>query len=374
MPPVTLPKSFPSQADPAAVVTGPGVRFTVLTSRLIRLEYSQGNAFEDRASQAFWYRHQPAPPSGLTQTPEQIEIETEHLLLRYAITPDGFTDRTLSIRVKALDVTWRFGAYDRHNLRGTACTLDNVDGAVPLEPGLVSRAGWALVDDSRSLVFDGEGWLVQRPATRDAEYRDLYFFGHGHDYIGCLQTMAGAGPCPMLPRYVLGNWWSRYWAYRQDELRDLMVEFRARSAARRVHHRHGLAHHPDRQRVRPAGRATPGTATCCPTPGLPRAGCTRRACAPRSTCIPRMASGRTRRSTRRWRAHGAGPAAGEPVHFDLADPRSPRAISRSCTTRWRQQGVDFWWLDWQQGRRMIHSQARGRGDGSAVVAQPPALL
>ena len=122
MPLVTLQKSFPAQADPAAVVTGPGVRFTVLTSRLIRLEYSQGSAFEDRASQAFWRRQQPVPAFRAAQTPEQIEIETEHLLLRYAITPDGFTDRTLSIRVKAFDVTWRFGDYDRHNLRGTACT------------------------------------------------------------------------------------------------------------------------------------------------------------------------------------------------------------------------------------------------------------
>ena len=60
MSPITLPKSFPSQADPAAVVTGPGVRFTVLTSRLIRLEYSQDSAFEDRASQAFWHRRRPA--------------------------------------------------------------------------------------------------------------------------------------------------------------------------------------------------------------------------------------------------------------------------------------------------------------------------
>ncbi len=36
-----------------------------------------------------------------------------------------------------------------------------------------------------------------------------------------------AGPVPLLPRWALGNWWSRYWAYTADELLGLMDEFRA---------------------------------------------------------------------------------------------------------------------------------------------------
>ena len=56
--------------------------------------------------------------------------------------------------------------------------------------------------------------------------------------MGCLQEYAQvSGRVPLPPRYALGNWWSRYWAYRQDELRDLMVEFREKAgAALRVHH------------------------------------------------------------------------------------------------------------------------------------------
>jgi alpha-glucosidase (family GH31 glycosyl hydrolase) len=91
----------------------------------------------------------------------------------------------------------------------------------------MSRAGWAMVDDSQSLVFNQQGWLEQRPPAKTAEYRDLYFFGYGHDYLGCLADYGlVSGRAPLLPRYALGNWWSRYWAYRQDELRDLMLEFR----------------------------------------------------------------------------------------------------------------------------------------------------
>lgn len=358
MPPVTLPKSFPSQADPAAVITGPGVRFTVLTSRLIRLEYSQGNAFEDRASQAFWRRHQPAPSFRAAQTREQIEIETEHLLLRYAITPDGFTDRTLSIRVKALDVTWCFGAYDRHNLRGTACTLDNVDGEVPLEPGLVSRAGWALVDDSHSLVFDGEGWLVQRPAARDAEYRDLYFFGHGHDYIGCLQDYGRvSGRAPMLPRYALGNWWSRFWAYRQDELRDLMVEFRARQVPLAVCIIDMDWH------ITRTGNASSGWTGYTWNPDLwpdPEGFLAwLHAQGLRTALNLHPADGvwpHEAQYEAMARFMGQDPQRGEPVHFDLADPRFVEGYFEILHHPLEAQGVDFWWLDWQQGRRMIHSR------------------
>ena len=43
---------FNPLADPAAVVTADNVRFTVLTARLLRLEYSPTVACADRSSQA----------------------------------------------------------------------------------------------------------------------------------------------------------------------------------------------------------------------------------------------------------------------------------------------------------------------------------
>ena len=213
--------------DPEAVVYAPHVRFTLLTSRLIRMEYSPSDEFEDRASQPFWFRCQPAPAFELTQSAGLLTIETEHLLLRYAPSARGFTPVSLSIHVKATDNTWHFGEHiwKSGDLKGTARTLDETDGFVALEAGLMARSGWALVDDSRSLVFDEQSWLVARTATDNL---DLYFFGYGHDYIGCLQDFQKvAGPAPLIPRWLLGNWWSRYWAYRQDELQGLIEDFAA---------------------------------------------------------------------------------------------------------------------------------------------------
>ena len=75
----------------------------------------------------------------------------------------------------------------------------------------MARSGWAVVDDSRSLVFDAEGWLEPRNAPGNL---DLYFFGYGQDYAACLRDFRQvAGQTPLIPRWILGNWWSRYWAY-----------------------------------------------------------------------------------------------------------------------------------------------------------------
>jgi hypothetical protein len=74
-----------------AVVTAGNVRFTVLTVRLLRLEYSPTGVFEDRPSQAFCYRRQPVPAFNVRRGDGSIEIETEHLLLRCTEHPRGFT-------------------------------------------------------------------------------------------------------------------------------------------------------------------------------------------------------------------------------------------------------------------------------------------
>ena len=215
------------QPDSAAVVRGPAVRFTVLTSRLIRLEYSATEEFEDCPSQAFWYRRQPVPQFQVRRTDALIEIETEHVHLRYAPTARGFTPGTLSIHVKATDGAWFFGDHigKSGNLRGTTRTLDVTNGYAELDPGLMARSGWAIVDDSRSLIFDPDGWLTARTAPDNL---DLYFFGYGRDYVACLQDFQKvSGKTPLIPRWALGNWWSRFWAYTQDELQALMAAFEA---------------------------------------------------------------------------------------------------------------------------------------------------
>ncbi len=339
---------FAPVAAPQAVVVGPGVRFTVLTPRLIRLEQSNG-AFEDRASQPFWYRRQPVPDFRSMVTDAGIEIETEYLHLRYDPRAGGFTPESLAIELKGWGVTWRYGDPDSGNLLGTARTLDRVSGSTPLGPGLLSRSGWAIVDDSDTLVFNEEGWLERRP--EDPSRRDLYFFGHGHDYLGCLQDYARvAGPVPLLPRWALGNWWSRYWAYSQDELKGLMHEFEAHGIPLSVCIIDMDWH------ITETGNACSGwtgftwNRELWPDPesfiawlhekGLRTALNVHPAegVHPHEAMYEEMA-----------RDMGIDPATQEPVPFDIADPRFAQSYFQRIFHPLEEQGVDFWWMDWQQG-------------------------
>ncbi|MBK8795928.1 MAG: DUF5110 domain-containing protein [Anaerolineales bacterium] len=355
-------------ADPAAVVTAGSVRVTVLTARLLRLEYSPTGAFEDRPSQAFWHRQQPAPAFDVRRGDGVLEIETEHLLLRYTEHAHGFTPISLSVTLKASGATWCYGdrSWAAGNLQGTTRTLDEVDGWAHLEPGLMARNGYAMVDDSRSLVFDAHGWLAARSAPDNL---DLYFFGYGHDYIGCLQEFQRvAGQTPLIPRWILGNWWSRYWAYSEAELKALMQEFRAREFPLSVcivdmdwhttqtgNRSVGWTGYtwnrdlfPDPARVI-AWLHAQGLHTALnlhPADGVH----------PHEEQYAAMAA-----------AVGIDPATGEPVEFDSVDPRFVEAYFKFLhhpqeemgqeetefleETRFLGNGVDFWWLDWQQGKQ-----------------------
>jgi hypothetical protein len=110
LPPVP---TFHPIANPKAIVSAPNVRFTVLTDQLIRLEYSADGRFEDRPSQAFWHREQPAPRFKKMVSDTSVEIETEYLHLKYRITRSGFSARNLTITLKATGVTWRYGMAPR---------------------------------------------------------------------------------------------------------------------------------------------------------------------------------------------------------------------------------------------------------------------
>ncbi|MDD9206060.1 glycoside hydrolase family 31 protein, partial [Georgenia sp. 10Sc9-8] len=143
-------------------------------------------------------------------------------------TPSGLSV-TMRGRVQDTHRTrWRYGdpvqdpSGRLSNLGGTARTLDDVDGPIELEPGLLSYTGYAVVDDSASLLMTQDGWVRPRPGGGE----DLYFFGHGRDYAAVLREFFRlTGPSPLLPRWALGNWWSRYHPYSDQEYLDLMDRF-----------------------------------------------------------------------------------------------------------------------------------------------------
>ncbi len=345
----SFPIQFQGAAHNTAIVTVPGARFTLLSPRLLRLEFSPTDSFEDRPSQAFWYRRQPVPPFDVHREESRLAIETEYLLLHYEISDAGFAAATLSITLKESAATWRFGEQDSLNLLGTARTLDNVDGALVLEEGLLSRQGWTVYDDSRSLVFDDQGWLAPRRAVEEA--LDLYFFGYGRDYQACLTDFcAVAGAAPLLPRYALGNWWSRYWAYSERELLGLMDEFRAHDVPLSVCVIDMDWHITDTGNASSGWTGYTWNRELFPDPPafigeLHRRGLkTALNLHPADGLYPHEAQYEAMAARL-----GSDAESKVPLPFDIADPSYTSAYFELLHHPYEADGVDFWWMDWQQG-------------------------
>lgn len=337
-------------AVPQSIVKTEHARFTILTPRMIRMEWSPTGNFENRASQPFWYRAQTTPEFSAATVDGRLVIETAFLRLQYQ--PDqAFTPDNLEIELKKSDKTWHFGDLDEQNLGGTARTVDGIDGSTPLSMGLISRAGWSVVDDSNSLVFDEVGWL--QPRGGPSGQLDLYFLGYGHDYQGCLTDFNKvAGSVPMIPRYVLGNWWSRYWAYTQAELQQLMEDFQAHEVPLSVCIIDMDWHITKTNNASRGWTGYTWNRELFPDPegalrffhekGLkvalnlhPADGVY-----PHEEMYQEMSE-----------AVGNDPTNEEPVEFDITNPRFVEAYFRILHHPQEARGIDFWWMDWQQGVR-----------------------
>ena len=207
----------------ANMVIGEKYRITMLTEGLIRLEYSEDGIFEDRATQMAFFRDFPETNYRLLHMEDRIEIHTSRIHLIY--NEKEFSSHGLSIQVKgnlsAYHSIWHYGE-EIHDLKGTARTLDMVDGETELEHGVVSEFGYSLLDDSKSQILLEDGWIEPRKKG----IQDLYFWGYGHDYKEALHDFYYlCGKSPMLPRYALGNWWSRYYKYTEDSYLELIKKF-----------------------------------------------------------------------------------------------------------------------------------------------------
>ena len=349
----TLPKlNTCPKAEPSAVVTGVNYRITVLTERLLRLEYCNEGCFEDRATQIVLDRKFAPCDFQVCEKETSLEITTRYLRLVYD--RKEFSEEGLSIEITGIGTLrkWHYNSPPDSggNFGGTTRTLDEVDGSCEIEPGLLSMDGWAVLDDSGSLLLDENGWIV----PRDKEETDLYFFGYGQDCLGCLKDYYHlTGKPPMLPRYALGNWWSRYFEYTEDSYKELMGRFEREGIPFSVavidmdwHLVHidpkygdgwtGFTWNqelfPDPERflrwLHEKGMHT--TLNLHPAQGIQA----------HEKCYPEAAE-----------ALGVDADSEEPVKFDFTDPTFIKAYFKYGCYPHEKMGVDFWWIDWQQGSR-----------------------
>lgn len=336
------------------------VRFTVIAEGAVRLEYAPDGKFVDGKSFVAVEREYPDAEYSVKKG-SWIEISTPKMIVRYRKGSGAFNSANLSIRSpKGAQVpfAWTPGQQQTGNLKGTYRTLDGYDGdsfiyderhpKIPIEEGLLATDGWTLIDDSRNFLFDGDSdweWVAARP---DNGSQDWYFLAYGHDYRQALKDFTlFAGKIPLPPRYAFGYWWSRYWAYSDRELRTLVKNFRAYDIPLDVLVIDMDWHYTDGDRGGWTGWSW--NRTLFPDPAkflafLDREGI-------RSTLNLHPADG-VKCGEDNYasvaRDMGIDPASKQTVPWISSDKKFIRSMFRRILTPMERNGVDFWWLDWQQ--------------------------
>lgn len=247
-------QNYEPVARKAAIVESGNMRFTVLTPKLIRIEYSPSRQFEDRATFGIVNRNLPVPKFSQKVENGYLLITTSALRLRYKLGTVPSTknvnsnDLTITLRLNGRDVVWYPGKDDAMNLLGTTRTLDNCAGDSKrgeLEKGILSRAGWAIADESpatrrgdgsTTFAFEGKvddiAWLSKQ---QNQDNLDWYFFGYGHNYKEALgDFIKVAGRIPMPPLYIFGYWYSKYQKYTQQDFMDLVTAMNTNQIPRDV--------------------------------------------------------------------------------------------------------------------------------------------
>ncbi|WP_083257045.1 glycoside hydrolase family 31 protein [Arcticibacter eurypsychrophilus] len=217
-------------ADKKAIVTTDNARFTVLTPQLLRMEWATDKSFDDHASFVVVNRKLPVPIFTSKTENGWLIINTSELELRYKVNSGTFTSENLKVKyLKSDTVNWYPGKQQKYNLGGTIRTLDGADGEfnrhenrkIKLEDGILARDGWYFLNDSSSLRLDNSAWPWVYKKERKAQ--DWYFIGYGNNYKTALYDFSLiAGKVPMIPRYAFGYWWSRYWSYSDNEIQNLV--------------------------------------------------------------------------------------------------------------------------------------------------------
>ena len=351
----------PAKED--AQITLGDIRISVITDRIIRIEKG---AFTDKRTQAIMCRNFHNTQFKSAKLQNKVSIRTQLCTFTVDI-------NTLETSVKFADSNKTASPSNASNLGGTARTLDGTFGVLGgwkgkrekkdhfclghIRRGIFSTDGVAEYDDTKSVLLDEDGGV----SMREGKCVDKYIFAFGDDYLGGLYEFYQlTGKTPVLPKYALSNWWSRYHAYTDKEYLALMDKFAKKDVPLTVatidmdwHIVKDVPKGTEYHSMQGAGWTgyTFEKSLFPDYKGFLK-GLKQRGLAVTMNLHPRDG---VRSFEVQYRdmanACGINPDSGKTVQFDLTDKRFLNAYFDILHHPYEQDGVDFWWIDWQQGTK-----------------------
>lgn len=333
-----------AKANDDQIFIGHGLRITFITSRLIRVE--KADSFTDLASYTVWNRNFESGEMKVSKQGKNVTVETNCAVFTIK------NSKPYSVYFKDTKNTEIFSK--QKNLKGTCRTLDMTFGKVPLENGFITEGGAYLLNDSTSMLLDGDGHFVPRKEGAV----DYYAFAYGKNPRETIRAFYKiSSPTPLIPRFALGVWWSRYHAYTQKEYLDLMARFRAENIPLTVatvdmdwHWVHGI----DKKFGVKYGGWTGYSWNTELFPDY-------------KEFFNKLKSDNLHITLNLHPADGV--HSYEDMYEDMAkavgiDPKTKEKVDFRCSSDdfwnayfdilhkpYEKDGVDFWWIDWQQGKK-----------------------
>lgn len=353
-------KTFP-KVNEKNVVLWKDYRVSVLSDRLFRLEKSENGKFRDEATLSVWFRNMPPQCFSVKENADSLEVKTASVLL--------------ILKEKREDCCVVLGGEEKPidnsgNLKGTARTLDCFDGEftrdgkkLVLEDGVCSKTGVAVLDDSNSATLCANGEI----AKEYADGTDEYVFAYGKDYRGAIKALYSiCGGVPLVPRYALGNWWSRYRKYTDEEYLKVLHRFEEREIPLSVATIDMDWHYSDyldeQKKITESGKNTPFYGG---NNGWTGYSWNKELFPDYKKFLKQVKSQNLKITLNlhpadgvRWfedcyedmaKAVGVDATTQERIAFDIFDPVFTNAYFSVLHHPYEKAGVDFWWIDWQQG-------------------------
>ena len=346
-------------------------RVSVLFDRLFRIEKNRSGAFHDAATQSVWYRNMPAVRFDVKEASSYVEIKTESVTLHLA---KSIAKSYVLLNGKKVPLN------NEGNLLGTTRTLDMYDGDVCIEKdaytklelgtGVCSKSGVAVFDDTESLRLMDDGRLCEK----SSDELDIYVFAYGKEYREAVKALyAITGATPLLPRFAFGNWWSRYHAYTDEEYLYIMDKFEKYDVPLTVatvdmdwHYSNNV----DEQKgITASGKATEDRGTTQQGMWLGWTGYSWN-----TDLFPDYKNFLEELHKRNLKvtlnlhpadgiryfedmyeemahAMGVDPKTEKQIEFDITDSNFVNNYFKILHHPYEKDGVDFWWVDWQQGTK-----------------------
>ena len=207
------------------ILMGSKFRIQILTERLIRFEYNESGKFVDARSARVINRNFPLPRFILKEDEAFFYIETKYVTIKYQKNAK-YSERTLSGVIQFSKKNWFYTQKEVRNYGGTTVSLDNTIKMPNLGKGLFNSEFFFVFDDSDSLIMDEYSNVYKR----DDNSKDFYLFAYSNDFNEVLNDYFHLTGYPsFIPRYALGNWWSRDIPYTDEHIIPLINKFRMNS-------------------------------------------------------------------------------------------------------------------------------------------------